>query len=65
LKEILAYFAEAIDYFGRNKYYTYSSINSTIAIIMMKICPLTNSIINFNIDEISDTFDEVSELRRD
>ncbi len=65
LKEILTYFAKAIDYLGGSKYCIYSSINSTIAIIMMKICPLTNFIINFNINEIGDAFDEVLKLKRD
>jgi len=65
LKEILTYFAEAIDYLGGSKYCTYSSINPTITLIMMKICPLTNSTINFNLDEIGDAFDEIPELERD
>ena len=65
LKEILAYFAEATDYLGRSKYCTYSSINPTITLIMMKVCPLTNSTINFNLDEIGDAFDEILELERD
>ncbi len=65
LKEILTYFAEAIDYLGGSKYCTYSSINPTITLIMMKICPLTNSTINFNLDEIGDAFDEILELERD
>ena len=48
------YFAEATDYLGVNSYCTYSSINPTIAVIMMKVHPSTSSIINFNLDEASD-----------
>ena len=65
LKKILVYFAKAIDYLNENKYYTYSNINFTITIIMMKVYLLTNFIINFNINEIDDAFNEVPELKRD
>lgn len=59
------YFAEAIDYLGGSKYCTYSSINPTIAVIMMKIHPITSSVTNFNLDEAGDAFDEAPELERD
>ena len=65
LKEILFYFAEATDYLGGSKYCTYSSINPTISLIMMKIRPSIGSIINFNPDEAGDAFDEAPELERD
>ena len=65
LKEILFYFAEATDYLGGSKYCTYSSINPNIAVIMMKVHPSTSSIINFNLNEAGDAFDEALELERD
>ncbi|CAB5382472.1 unnamed protein product [Rhizophagus irregularis] len=62
LKEILFYFAEATNYLGGSKYCTYSSINPTIAVIMMNVLPSTSSVINFNLDEAGDAFDEALEI---
>jgi len=65
LKELLFYFAEATDYLGRSKYCTYSSINLTIAVIIMEVHPSNSSVINFNPDEAGDAFNEALELERD
>ena len=64
LKELLFYFIEATDYLGENKYYTYSSINFIITIIIIKVYLLINSIINFDLDETGDAFNEILKLER-
>ena len=63
LKELLFYFAEATDYLGESKYCTYSSINPIIVIIMIKVYSSTSFIINFNLNETDDAFDEILELK--
>lgn len=64
LKEMLFYFAEATDYLGGSKYCTYSSINPTIAVIMMKVHPSSSPATNFNLDKAGNAFDESPELER-